>query len=156
MKFTEDFGIPINQEVEELLQKAISHAGNRRQLALQLKIGTTTISNWLGASDRKGQYITWDQWKPLRDYLAAHRALDAADPRWMLPSELRDALQNGDAIRSDDEARLLDLFRALTPDGQQTALNLMQSLQATLNKASPGSVHSAPSSPAAPSAADAG
>ena len=134
MKFTEDFGIPINQEVEELLQKAISHAGNRRQLALQLKIGTTTISNWLGASDRKGQYITWDQWKPLRNYLAAHRALDAADPRWMLPSELRDALQNGDAVRSDDEARLLDLFRALTPDGQQTAIRLIHTLIPSMGK----------------------
>jgi len=153
MKFTEDFGILITDEVRKLILLAINKAGNRLQLAKQIGISNQTIYNWQGEGARKGQYITWDQWKPLRDYLAAHRALDASSPRWMLPSELRDTLQNGDAIRSDDEARLLDLFRALTPDGQQTALNILLSLQATLNKAPSGSAASpASSAPSAPSA----
>ena len=142
MKFSEEFGIFISDEVKKMLNRAIEIAQNRRQLALQLKIGPTTISNWLGASDRKGEFITWEQWKPLRDYLAAHGEIARGDPRWMLPSEMRNALENGDIARNDDEARLLQLYRNLTPDGQQTALNLMQSLQATLNKAPSGSATS--------------
>ena len=142
MKFSEESGIKITEEVRNLVNHAIEIAGSQNRLHEETKISQVAISYWTGKGNRKGEIITWDQWKPLRNYLAAHRALDAADPRWMLPSELRDALQNGDAIRSDDEARLLDLFRALTPDGQQTALNILLSLQATLNKAPSGSAAS--------------
>ena len=142
MKFSGESGIRITEEVRNLVNRAIEIAGSQNRLHEETKINQGSLSFWTGKGNRKGEIITWDQWKPLRNYLAAHRALDAADPRWMLPSELRDALQNGDAIRSDDEARLLDLFRALTPDGQQTALNILLSLQATLNKAPSGSAAS--------------
>ena len=145
MKFSSEFGIEITEGVLQLLQKAVTHAGNKLQLSKQIKVGFSTLNNWIGINSRKGQYITWDQWKPLRDYLASRGEIDRADPRWMLPSELRNALETVSAARDDDEARLLQLYRALTPDGQQTALNLMQSLQATLNKAPSGSAPSATS-----------
>ena len=145
MKFSSEFGIEITEGVLQLLQNAVNHAGNKLQLSKQIKVGFSTLNNWFGTKSRKGEYITWDQWKPLRDYLAARGEISATDPQWMLPSELRNALETVSAARDDDEARLLQLYRALTPDGQQTALNLMQSLQATLNKAPSGSAASATS-----------
>jgi len=154
MKFSEESGIRITEEVRKLVNHAIEIAGSQNRLHEETKISQVAISYWTGKGNRKGEIITWDQWKPLRDYLAARGKISATDPQWMLPSELRNALETVSAARDDDEARLLQLYRALTPDGQQTALNLMQSLQATLNKAPSGSAAS-PASPA-PSAPSAG
>jgi len=142
MKFNKEFGIAINEGIKKALERAIEREGSRFQLAKTIKINNQTIYNWQGQGARQGEFITWEQWKPLRDYLAGHGEIARGDPRWMLPSEMRDALENGDTARNDDEARLLQLYRNLTPDGQQTALNLMQSLQATLNKAPSGSATS--------------
>lgn len=134
MKFSEESGIRITKEVRKLVNHAIEIAGSQNRLHEETKINQGSLSFWTGKGNRKGEIITWDQWKPLRDYLAARGEISATDPQWMLPSELRNALETVSAARDDDEARLLQLYRALTPDGQQTAIRLIHSLIPSMGK----------------------
>ena len=89
MEQTEELGIKIDDEVTELLKQAVTFAGNRRKLATQIGIGYTTLGNWLGSNDRKGKFITWEQWFLIRDYMKTAGLLDKSDLRWMSPNELR-------------------------------------------------------------------
>ena len=89
MKFSDELGIQIDDEIRKTLEKAVSKAGNRRKLCLLLKISYTTLGNWLGANERQGEYITWAQWPSIRDYLVANQLLNGFDPRWLIPSEMR-------------------------------------------------------------------
>ncbi len=92
MKFSAELGIQIDDEIKKTLEKAVSKAGNRRKLSLLLKISYTTLGNWLGKNKQQGEYITWEQWPSIRDYLVANKLLNGSDPRWFTPSEMRTRL----------------------------------------------------------------
>lgn len=93
MKFSREHGVEIDDAMHQVLTQAASIAGSRLQLSKQLGIGFSTLNNWYGNNYRKGEYITWEQWKPLREFLEAHGLLDADEPRWLLPSELLSELE---------------------------------------------------------------
>ncbi len=110
MKFSEELGIKIDSEVMELLKKAIEHAGNRRKLAAAINIGYTTLGNWLGVNEQKGEFITWEQWPAIRNYLVKAMLVDGENPRWMTPSEMRESLSSQ---LSPSERRLLKAYRLM-------------------------------------------
>lgn len=89
MKFSTEIGIKITDDVKQLLMEAVSIAGNKRQFSILIHTNEASIGNWLGDSKRGASYITWDKWRPVRDFLAAHNLIDKTSARWMLPSELR-------------------------------------------------------------------
>ncbi|MGN0878729.1 MAG: hypothetical protein ACI4WT_04670 [Oligosphaeraceae bacterium] len=93
MKFSREHGVEIDEAIRQTLTEAAEIAGSRLQLSKQLGIGFSTLNNWYGNNYRKGEYITWEQWKPLREFLGAHGLLDADEPRWLLPSELLSELE---------------------------------------------------------------
>lgn len=101
MKFSREHGVEIDDAMHQVLTQAASIAGSRLQLSKQLGIGFSTLNNWYGNNYRKGEYITWEQWKPLREFLEAHGLLDADEPRWLLPSELLAELERLRAERGE-------------------------------------------------------
>lgn len=116
MRFSGEFGIRIDKSVTDLLNKAIAQAENKRQLCLSMGISYTTLGNWLGAYDRKGEYITWEQLAQIKKYLVANGLIDGSDPKWMTPSEMRERLA---ASFTPAESRLLEAYRLASPDRRQ-------------------------------------
>ena len=70
------------------------------------------LSRWLGNANEKTFSITWEQWAKVRDYLLKENLIDPDDPRWMLPSQLR---QVALAAR-EREARLRQLASSFVVD----------------------------------------
>lgn len=100
MKFSQDFGIKINDEIKNLLDSCIQNEGNAAKLAHAIGTTKTNITTWTGKGKRKGEFITWDKWGSLRKYLISRGLIFDDDPRWMLPSQMRERLM---AIRSDGD-----------------------------------------------------
>ncbi len=135
MKFSEELGIRIDGEVMELLKKAVEFAGNRRKLAAAVKIGYTTLGNWLGVNEQKGEFITWEQWQPLKNYMVTARLIDGSDPRWMIPSEMRERLIRlaKDMPVSNDERILVENYR-LANEAGKIAIAATAQAQAAITK----------------------
>ena len=132
MFFSQEIGIAITDEVKEILERAIKIDGNRLQFAKKAGVGFTSVSNWLGSNDRKGEYIVWDAWKKIRPHLEALAVIAEQDIKWMLPSELRELAKNKTSIGlTDDEKTMLSFFRTLNDDGKQAAINSIKGLAVT-------------------------
>lgn len=89
MKFSEELGLALSPELRELLEKGGQKAGGTSAFCAACRIPACSYHFWTGNGKRKAEYITWDTWERVRNALAQLRLLDPADPRWMLPSELR-------------------------------------------------------------------
>ena len=89
IKKIEDFGIPLDENIKEIINKAYSQYNNKSAFADAIGIDRTTACFILGTKTRQAKYISWDKWPKIRDYLASVGLLDASDPRWRTPDELR-------------------------------------------------------------------
>lgn len=96
MKFSENFGIKIDTEVNNFLLRGIQREGRQSKFARAIGVTPVNLSRWLGKT-KKGdaEYITWDQWAKVRAYLIKAGEIKADDIRWMPPTALRDALTSG-------------------------------------------------------------
>lgn len=129
MKFSKDFGIAITEDIKKIIQIASEKAGNAFALSKITNIPQPTISMWMGKGQRKGEFIVWDSWKPLRDYLVSAQIIEENDPQWMLPSEMRQKLEENKRLElADDERQALELFRILNENGRQLALQSLRNL----------------------------
>ena len=100
MIFTDEMGILITPEIINFLKVALQREGKKSCLARSIGVTESNIGHWLGDTQQKGTYILWDQWKKVRAYLIKAELIDAEDPRWMLPSQMRERLM---AIRGDSD-----------------------------------------------------
>lgn len=76
--------------------------------------------------------ISWDQWKKVRAYLIKVELIDGEDPKWMLPSQMRERLLGADGIATgEEERRLLYLFGLLNAAGRAALLKTAESLATT-------------------------
>ncbi|MGN0878451.1 MAG: hypothetical protein ACI4WT_03210 [Oligosphaeraceae bacterium] len=109
-----------------MLEEGARKAGGVAAFCAACQTPKTSYHFWTGNGKRRAEFITWDTWERVRDALAQLRLLDPADPRWMLPSELR-----------AEVLRLRDIVAAGSPttisagDGAAVANGSHASAQAT-------------------------
>ena len=101
MKKFKDLGIPLDSDILNIIQTGIKIAGGKSKFIKFTDLDFNTLNFYLNKNDddkdeddafkvkRKAQYISWGKWPKIRDYLASVGLLDATDPRWMTPDELR-------------------------------------------------------------------
>ncbi len=112
MRFSQNQGIEISNEVRILLERAIEREKTQNRLALKMSIPAQNIQNWRGTGKRVGEYILWDQWERVRRYLVANGDISAEDPRWMTPSEMGERIMSNVGLSlSDRERRLVEAYR---------------------------------------------
>lgn len=92
MKFTEEFGVKLDSTVKKFLARGIEREGNQSKFARAVGATDYNVSNWLGEGKRKGEFITWDQWVKIREYLIKVGDISPADVLWMPPSVLREIM----------------------------------------------------------------
>ncbi len=97
MTFSENIGVKIDTEVKNFLLRGVQREGLKSKFARAIGVTAMNLSRWLGETKRNVDYITWDQWDKVRDYLIKNREIDPTDTRWMPPSALRDALASSAA-----------------------------------------------------------
>ena len=100
MIFTDEMGILITPEIINFLKAALQREGKKSCLSRSIGVTESNIGHWLGDTQQKGTYILWDQWKKVRAYLIKAELIDAEDPRWMLPSQMRERLM---ALRDNSD-----------------------------------------------------
>ncbi len=128
----EESGLVIDQALLSLLERAVQLEGRQSKLARAIGVTENCISNWLGNSAKGTLSITWDQWKKVRSYLIKTGLIDGEDPKWMLPSQMRERLLGADGIATgEEERRLLSLFGILIGSGRQALLKTAESLAAS-------------------------
>lgn len=93
-----NLGIPLNEDILNIIRMGIEKAGSIANFVDATKIGYSTMNFYLNSNKppdegdndkRDAKYISWRKWPKIRDYLASVGLLDATDPRWMTPDELR-------------------------------------------------------------------
>lgn len=126
MKFSEELGLVLSPELRELLEKGGQKAGGTSAFCAACRIPACSYHFWTGNGKRKAEYITWDTWERVRNALAQLRLLDPADPRWMLPSELRAEVLRLRAIVAADSPTTIS-----AGDGAAVANGSHASAQAT-------------------------
>lgn len=95
-----ELGIPIDDVVLSIFEKAVQLEGRQSKLARALGIPEATLSIWMKKTQKETASISWDLWRNVRTYLVRAELIDAEDPRWMLPSQMRERLM---AIRGDSD-----------------------------------------------------
>lgn len=95
MKFTEEFGVKIDNDVKKYLARGIEQEGNQSKFARAIGVTDYNISNWLGEGKRKGEFITWDQWIKVWKYLTKAGIISPEEGRYMPPSVRLEALISG-------------------------------------------------------------
>ena len=101
MKYlAEESGIIIDNALRTILLRAVQMEGKQSKLSRAIGVTENCISNWLGNTMKDTASITWDKWKKVRTYLIKAELIDADDPRWMLPSQMRERLM---AIRGEGD-----------------------------------------------------
>lgn len=92
-------GIEICDILKGLLFQAKEREGSQYALSVALGVKESNVGRWLGkVKDRQDKSISWEMWRKIRSYLISHGDIDASDPRWMLPSEMRRALEDGGKV----------------------------------------------------------
>lgn len=89
MNFDDNFGVPITDDIKNIIRKAIKDFGGQNILADHIGIPRASLSFILGTKKRQAKCISWVIWPKLRKHLEAAGLIDATDPRWMTPDELR-------------------------------------------------------------------
>ncbi|MBQ9445058.1 MAG: hypothetical protein IJU61_00600 [Victivallales bacterium] len=135
MKYlAEESGLLIDDDIRLVLKHAVQLEGRQSKLARAIGVTENCISNWLGKTLKDTASITWDQWKKVRAYLIKVELIDGEDPKWMLPSQMRErlsALTAGDGESGGDGRRLLYLFGLLNAAGRAALLKTAESLATT-------------------------
>ncbi len=137
MKYlAEESGLLIDDDIRLILNHAVQLEGKQSKLARAIGVTENCISNWLGKTLKDTASITWDQWKKVRAYLIKVELIDAEDPKWMLPSQMRERLEAlsagaGSGGDGGDGRRLLYLFGQLNAAGRAALLKTAESLAAT-------------------------
>ena len=134
MIFTDEMGILITSEILSILNSALQREGKKSRLARAIGVTESNIGHWLGDTQQKGMYILWDQWKKVRAYLIKVELIDGEDPKWMLPSQMRErlsALSSRDGDAGGDGRRRLYLFGQLNAAGRAALLKTAESLATT-------------------------
>ena len=130
----EQDGIYITDTLVTLLNRAVQLEGRQSKLARKMDVPENNLSNWLGKTQKTSLMISWDQWKKVRAYLIKVELIDGEDPKWMLPSQMRErlsALTAGDGESGGDGRRLLYLFGLLNAAGRAALLKTAESLATT-------------------------
>ena len=116
-----ELGIPIDDIVLSLFEKAVQLEGRQSRLARALGIPEATLSIWMKKTQKETTSISWDLWRNVRSYLIKAELIDAEDPRWMLPSQMRERLM---AIRdSSDVTARQSAVNTGTVNGSMTVNN---------------------------------
>lgn len=89
MKFGEEEGVALTDDLRSMVRQGITLDGGREEFAAAAGTSVPALQTWTGNGQRRSGRITWATWEGVRRHLAQLRLLDPADPRWMLPSELR-------------------------------------------------------------------
>ena len=135
MKYlAEESGLIIDDDIRLILNHAVQLEGRQSKLARAIGVTENCISNWLGKTLKDTTSITWDQWKKVRAYLIKVELIDGEDPKWMLPSQMRErlsALSSCDGDAGGDGRRLLYLFGQLNAAGRAALLKTAESLATT-------------------------
>ncbi len=109
MKFSDELGLAVTSELRSLLEEGARKAGGVGAFCAACHTPANSYHFWMGMGKRKAEFVTWDTWERVRTALAQLRLLDPADPRWMLPSELR--------------AEVLRLRAIVAASGSQTTIS---------------------------------
>ena len=132
MKYVaEESGLLIDDDIRLILNHAVQLEGRQSKLARAIGVTENCISNWLGKTLKDTASITWDQWKKVRAYLIKVELIDAEDPKWMLPSQMRERLEALSDGSGGDGRRLLYLFGLLNAAGRAALLKTAESLATT-------------------------
>lgn len=125
-------GIYITNELVALLFRAVQLEGRQSRLARSMGVPENNLSNWLGKTQKTSSMISWDQWEKVRAYLVKMELIDSDDPKWMLPSQMRERLSAIGGGRGDGDARrLLYLFSLLSDAGRAALLKTAESMSTT-------------------------
>ena len=89
MKFGDEEGVALTDELRSMVRQGVRLDGGREAFAAAAGTSIPALQTWTGNGQRRSERITWATWEGVRSHLAQLRLLDPADPRWMLPSELR-------------------------------------------------------------------
>ena len=117
----EESGIIVDESLRTIILHAVQLEGKQSKLSRAIGVTENCISNWLGNTMKGTASITWDQWKKVRSYLIKTELIDAEDPRWMLPSQMRERLM---AIRdSSDVTARQSAVNTGTVNGSMTVNN---------------------------------
>ena len=130
----DELGILIDDAVLHLLNHAVQLEGRQSKLARAIGIPEATLSIWMKKTQKETTMISWDQWKKAWKYLKDHELIDGEDPKWMLPSQMRErlsALSSCDGDAGGDGRRLLYLFGQLNAAGRAALLKTAESLATT-------------------------
>ena len=130
----EESGLVIDQALLSLLERAVQMEGRQSKLARAMGVPEMSLSHWLKKTQRDTISITWDKWKKVRAYLIKVELIDGEDPKWMLPSQMRErlsALSSCDGDAGGDGRRLLYLFGLLNAAGRAALLKTAESLATT-------------------------
>ena len=90
MKFSDELGLPVTNNLRALLEEGAHKAGGVASFCEACQTPKNSYHFWTGNGKRRAEYIVWDTWERVRNVLAQLRLINPNDPRWMLPSELRD------------------------------------------------------------------
>lgn len=140
MIFTDEMGILITPEIIGFLKAALQKEGKKSCLSRSIGVTESNIGHWLGDTQQKGTYILWDQWKKVRSYLIKAELIDAEDPRWMLPSQMRERLMsirdNGDVTARQSAVNTGTVNGSMTVNnqGRADAADLKSSIRKALIK----------------------
>jgi SOS-response transcriptional repressor LexA len=91
----ENNGIQIDTTVKKILLRGIQREGKQSKFARTVGVTEMNLSRWLGETKRKTEFITWDQWDKIRNYLIKEGDISPDDIRWMPPSVLREGMISG-------------------------------------------------------------
>lgn len=89
MKFGDEEGVALTEDLRSMVRQGVRLDGCREAFAAAAGTSIPALQTWTGKGQRRSERITWATWGGVRSHLAQLRLLDPADPRWMLPSELR-------------------------------------------------------------------
>ena len=137
----EESGMVINDELIRIFKLAIQFEGRQSKLARAIGIKAINLSTWLGNNTTKDIVsISWDQWKKIQAYLIGIGLIDADDPRWMLPSQMRERLMalkdNSDVTASQSAVNTGTVNGSMTVNnqGRADAADLKSSIRKALIK----------------------
>lgn len=130
MRKFHDSGVEINEEVRNLLEKGVFREGNQTKFAAKVNVGNNSVKQWRGHTGDSRARIAWEVWPKLRSYFLENGDIEADDPKFMSPNDMRLFIETmrqsgsnlADKSITGDEAELLKAFRLLAEDKKKAVL----------------------------------